>query len=319
MQAVLNPEEVKTAVDLTWDYLAELGTGVDRNDPKTWGDDRWPTTVHGDILPGHGIGQCGAQWYIRSRKPIHKTFAKIWNDEDLLTSFDGMALWRPWALNDEWRTQSTGSWLHIDQHPIARPGLQCVQALVTLLPTSKGTGGNVLIPGTHKDFKTIPERYPKRIANLPSNVDHFRFPNDDPLLASDDKVPIMCHMEAGDMLLWDSRTIHCAAPSLDDGASREMQLQNPGLLRAVSLVCMMPRKRSSEAVIQERKQCVEGMRTTTNWTDILTTDKVFTPIQDALAKNPNKFKVPPQPVLNDYQLKLVGYEAGEYRHGTARL
>src|SRR3954468_21075838 len=42
---VLSPEECETALGLTWDYLEELGTGIDRNDWTTWGDDRWPTAV----------------------------------------------------------------------------------------------------------------------------------------------------------------------------------------------------------------------------------------------------------------------------------
>ncbi len=153
----LSPAECGAALDLTWDYLEELGTGIDRHDWTTWGDDRWPTAVHGGILPGHGVGHSAAQWFIRSAPAVKQAFAAIWDDDDLLVSFDGMALWRPWALNEAWRTNRGGSWLHIDQHPITRPGMQCVQGLVTLLPTTPATGGNVLIPGSHKAFETIPQ------------------------------------------------------------------------------------------------------------------------------------------------------------------
>lgn len=38
------------------DYLDELGTGIDRRDPSTWSDDRWPTAVHGGIIRSQGIG-----------------------------------------------------------------------------------------------------------------------------------------------------------------------------------------------------------------------------------------------------------------------
>ena len=51
----LTTEEADHALALLWDYLEELGTGIDRNDPETWDDDRWPTAVHGGILPSHGI------------------------------------------------------------------------------------------------------------------------------------------------------------------------------------------------------------------------------------------------------------------------
>src|SRR5471030_1114479 len=59
----LTPEECAKALDLTWDYLEGLGTGVDRVDWTTWDDDRWPTAAHGGILPGHGIGHSSAQWF----------------------------------------------------------------------------------------------------------------------------------------------------------------------------------------------------------------------------------------------------------------
>ncbi|MDA7771462.1 hypothetical protein N8946_01785, partial [Pseudomonadales bacterium] len=127
--------------------LRKFGTGINRNDPNTWDNERWPTAVHGGILPGHGIGQCDAQWYIRDVPNVRQSFAAVWDTEELLVSFDGVSLWRPWSFNPEWKTGLGGSWLHIDQHPLGRPGKQCVQGLVNLLPTTPNTGGNVVIPG----------------------------------------------------------------------------------------------------------------------------------------------------------------------------
>jgi len=34
----LSPTEAEHALDLTWDYLEQLGTGIDRNNIATWGD-----------------------------------------------------------------------------------------------------------------------------------------------------------------------------------------------------------------------------------------------------------------------------------------
>ena len=51
----LSGEETNNAIGLIWDYLEELGTGINRNDVATWDSDRWPTAVHGGILPSHGI------------------------------------------------------------------------------------------------------------------------------------------------------------------------------------------------------------------------------------------------------------------------
>lgn len=293
---VLNAGESKHALDLTWDYLEQLETGVDRNDVATWGDDRWPTAVHGGILPGHGIGHSAAQWFIRSAPNLKKSFAAVWDTDELLVSFDGMALWRPWALNPAWKTNRGGSWLHIDQHPITRPGKQCVQGLVNLLPTSRQTGGNVLIPGSHKKFHTIPDVYPERLGRVPLTVDHFRFPSDDPMLNG--TPPIMCHMEAGDLLLWDSRTIHCSSSALDAPDAKAE------LMRAVSLVCMMPKRLTPADVIEQRRRAVEGVISTTNWTDKFINADKFPQI--TVAPNTQHYRRPASPVLTDYQRALVG-------------
>jgi len=293
---ILSADESRHALNLTWDYLEGLETGIDRDDIETWDDDRWPTAVHGGILPGHGIGHSQAQWFIRSAPGLKKAFAAIWDSEDLLVSFDGMALWRPWAIKPQWRTNRAGSWLHIDQHPISRPGLQCVQGLVNLLTSSPETGGNVLIPGSHKTFDTIAQVYPERLSRVPLDVDHFRFPSDDPMLAG--KQPIMCHLEAGDLLLWDSRTIHCSSGSI------ELPQPQHELMRAVGLVCMMPRSLTPPKVLDLRRRAVETVTSTTNWTDRFINADKFPQI--LAVQDRSRFKRPSPPVLSDYQRDLVG-------------
>ena len=61
----LTAKEAQRTLDLLWDYLEELGTGIDRKDPTTWVDDKWPTCAHGGIMPSYGIGHSEAQWYVR--------------------------------------------------------------------------------------------------------------------------------------------------------------------------------------------------------------------------------------------------------------
>lgn len=299
----LTRDQADHALDLTWQYLECLGTGIRRDDPATWGDDRWPVAVHGGIIPSQGIGHSEAQWFIRSVPAIKQAFAAVWGDDDLLTSFDGMALWRPTSINPEWRTNRGGSWLHIDQHPIGRPGFHCVQGLVSLLPTSPETGGNVIIPGSHTRFESIPERYTERLARIHPSIDHFRYPADDPQLL--ETPPIMPHLEAGDLLLWDSRTIHCSSPALmeqtvTDSSGLETSAQ---LLRAVSLVCFMPRAKSNPEVIAQRKAAVVDRTSTTNWSDRFINADQFPQV---LAAADPGYELPPVPDLDDYQRALVG-------------
>ena len=293
----LNAAQASHALTLTWDYLEGLGTGIDRSDAASWSDDRWPVAVHGGIIPSQGIGHSAAQWFIRSVPAVKQAFAAVWDDDDLLVSFDGMALWRPPAVDPAWRTNRGGSWLHIDQHPIGRPGFHCVQGLVSLLPTTPGTGGNVVVPGSHRMFESIPERYPDRLARIDPSIDHFRFPADDPQLL--ETPPIMCHLEAGDMLLWDSRTIHCSSPG--DGSPTGAGPNE--LVRAASLVCMMPRSRSNDQVIAKRRAALSGRISTTNWSDRFINADRFPQVT---AQDLSRYTLPSIPELTPEQQALVG-------------
>ena len=294
---VLAQSEADRAMALLWDYLEGLGTGIDRSRIDTWDDDRWPTTVHGAILPSYGIGHAAAQWYIRDIPNLKKAFAQVWGSDDLLVSFDGVTIWRPWTYNPAWRTNEGNSWLHIDQHPVGRPGKHCVQGLVNLLPTSESTGGNVVVPGSHKRFQNIPDDYAERLARIHPSIDHFRFPNDDPGLKG--SKPIMAEMSAGDLLLWDSRTIHCSAPGTKEMKTTEQ------LLRAASLVCMMPRSKSNPEVIAKRKLAVEALTSTTNWSDRFINADEFPQI--TAVEDRDKYVWPPVPKLNENQLRMVGW------------
>lgn len=305
IKEALSQQEVATTLDKLWQYLEGLGTGIDRHDVSTWKDDRWPPYVDGGIVPSFGIGQSSAQWFVRGNTNVRKSFEALWGTEELLVSFDGMPIWRPWSYEHSWKT-SSGGWLHIDQHPIARPGLHCVQGLVNLLPMGPHTGGNVLIPGSHKDFPHIPEKYPTRIAKLPFEVDHFRYPSDDPLLDNS----MMCHLEPGDLLLWDSRTIHCSASALS-GAEPPAPDR---LLRACSLVCMLPKSKASQEVLEQRKAAVPARISTTNWTDRFIDTGRYPGMLRIPKEVREKYTLPPVPKLDQNQLRLVGFNESELKH-----
>jgi hypothetical protein len=137
-----------------------------------------------------------------------------------------------------------------------------------------------------------------RLRRIPLEVDHFRFPADDPLLAG--TPPVMCHMEAGDMLLWDSRTIHCSSGSLEPPPEAKAEL-----MRAISLICMMPRRLTPPAVLEQRKCAVERVTSTTNWTDRFINADKFPQIQ--AEPHPERFRRPSPPVLDERQRRMVGY------------
>lgn len=122
---------------------------------------------------------------------------------------------------------------------------------------------------------------------------------------------IMSHMEPGDLLLWDSRILHCSSPGVDPakpGAPTE-------LTRMVSLVCMMPRELSSPEVLQWRKnEAVPNLIGTTNWTDRVVNADDFPNIKAVAERDAARgIRKPPSPLpkLSRAQLELVGFTPEE--------
>lgn len=294
---VLDSIQTDKALSLMWDYLEELGTGIDRNDKDTWSDKYWPTAVHGGILPSYGVGHSKMQWYVRDIDDVKTCFASIWDTDDLLTSFDGITIWRPWTYQEEWKTNLGSDWLHIDQHPIGRPGKHCFQGVLNLMEVTRYTGGNVMIPKSHKRFELIPEHYEERLSRIHPSIDHFRFPKDDPLLS--DTQPIVALMEPGDLMIWDSRTIHCSSHGI------ERPPNSDDLLRVGSLICMMPKSKSNTKVIEQRKEAVVNRTSTTNWSDRFINADEFPQI--LAVEDRQKYQWPAVPELNEKQRKLVGW------------
>ena len=105
MAGVLSQDEVEEALSKLWSLIEDQGTGVDRADRSTWTNDRWcprtaaaPTKIAGSGggAGGHGALQSEAAWYIRGRPGLKRMWASIYATDDLIVSWDGFNVVRPW-------------------------------------------------------------------------------------------------------------------------------------------------------------------------------------------------------------------------------
>ena len=74
--------------------------------------------------------------------------------------------------------------------------------------------------------------------------------------------------KAGDLVLWDSRTIHCNTPApkpLPPKAKGLFRLPAPELLRACAYICITPRRMASAEVLRLRRCAFEAQITTSHW------------------------------------------------------
>merc|ERR1719356_628353 len=105
--------------------------------------------------------------------------------------------------------------LHIDQNPVAKPLRECVQGMLPLLCVTPGTGGLEVVPGSHS------ESFRARLQQVYPGLAKKRFDDDwcplRPRNSQDAKQEFYRELERdatllaaepGDMILWDSRTIH---------------------------------------------------------------------------------------------------------------
>ncbi|KAJ1456367.1 hypothetical protein M885DRAFT_564238 [Pelagophyceae sp. CCMP2097] len=255
-QNILSPPDVAKALDLLWDYLEALGSGLDRNDAATWAPN-WPPTV-GDagILAWFGIGQSEFMWFVRTRPNVRAAFAHLWRGkgatadeaDDLLCSLDGATVWLPGQ-----RTRD--GWLHVDQHPVLRRDFCMLQGFLNLLPVQRGGGGNVVVKGSHADvFSRLASDYAQDVAAC--GFDYFEIPHQDAVHGMQARQTVAL-LEAGDLLVWDSRTVHCTTPANSDSGA--------GLTRAVAYVTWAPREGTPEDVLSRRRESVARGETTTHW------------------------------------------------------
>ena len=174
---------------------------------------------------------------------------------------------------------------------------------MNLLPVTAATGGNSLVLGSHRLFpqhylgdpgnESRGEDYSEGDVNddgsAPSLSSCAAFyqqrldevdgddwlevdPNDAVLL--DPKRVVTILLGPGDLLLWDSRTVHSSYPGSSDeeiikygDGAPALDTAAHGLIRAAALVTMVPMERVSEGILRQRKEAVCCSRTLTHWAD----------------------------------------------------
>jgi len=246
---IANPSDMTRAEDLLWEFLEEK-TAWKRNDPKTWTDSALEEigSVHNGLVNGAGMGQSDFLWYLRTLPRVREVFAKIWNTDDLLVSFDSAGIFRPW--NHGFRKTIAG-WWHVDQGR-RKKGRHAVQGLVSLYDANGTTGGLTVIPQSHLRFDEVVEDQQN------PEVDYCTVQQYCSVLQELPRQLVCC--KAGDLVLWDSRTVHANAPA------PQPPICEPGrLLRAVAYICMTPAKLAPPEVREGRRSAYEYRFSCSHW------------------------------------------------------
>lgn len=247
---VASASEIEHAKDLLWQFLEE-SVGCQRSSPSTWTDERLERvgSVRNGILNSMGICQSTFMWYMRTLPKAHQVFEQIWGTSELLVSFDGANIFRPW--HHGFRKTMCG-WWHVDQGR-GKQGRQAVQGLVSLFPSDGHTGGLTVVPRTHLRHAEVVEdqQNPKQ--------DYCAVQPYSPVLQEEMQRRLVC-CRAGDLVLWDSRTVHANAP-----APQEPSGPKDELLRAAAYICMTPKAWAPADVRQRRRDAYKNGCGSSHW------------------------------------------------------
>tara|TARA_Y100000389_G_scaffold101656_1_gene98480 strand:- start:3943 stop:4863 length:921 start_codon:yes stop_codon:yes gene_type:complete len=201
--------------------------------------------LHNTIDP-HGIfkflevGHQEFAWNIRTRPQIINIFKKIWNTDDLVVSFDGSC----YISKDCNKKDKT--WTHTDQAPNSI-GLKCYQSFVSLTNNEERT----LI--VYEKSHLLHEKYFKE-----RNISHSKNWNliDIDYLNSIEYSKKTLKVNAGDLVIWDSRTFHQNQYGKINSEERLVQY-----------LCYLPKnvKNNNKNQQNKRLKYFSERRTTSHW------------------------------------------------------
>ena len=139
-------------------------------------------------------------------------------------------------------------------------GLLALQGQLVLYGQDAASGGLVLLPGSHRLHDAL-------VPPTAGGRDYVQFEADEPALAGCGDARLVCAWP-GDLILWDSRTVHASAPADPRAPLPTEPDGRPRPARAVAFVCMVPAAPHLEArpsLPAERRELVSWACTCTHW------------------------------------------------------
>lgn len=294
---VLNDEEIKQMNDGMWDYLEyvsqEFDKPIQRDDRKSWVHYLKMFPKHSMLLQQFGVGHSQYIWDLRQNEKIATIFSRFWDvpKEDLLVSFDGASFhFPPEDTNRGWYRKT---WYHTDQSYL-RPDFECLQSWVTGLDVEEGDATLAFMESSNQYHDEFREKF-----GITDRSDWFRLEEPEQKAFYDEKgcIDRKIHCPAGSVVFWDSRTIHCGTEPLKRRKNKN--------LRNVAYICMTPRNRASDAMLNKKRKAFKDLRMTSHWPH---KPKLF-------PKNPRTYGEPlpnvtdvKEPELTELGYRLAGFD-----------
>lgn len=220
-----------------WKWLSRFGTGIKPDDPSTWTTGNWVPSLHG-IIQHFGIGQAYFMWKLRGDQNLRHVFELIYRTPDLVVSFDGANASRP-------SKRTTKNWGHIDQSGM-KIGFECAQSTVTIRSSNAQF---VVLENSHKYHQDFFSAFPQELKRKDW---HKLTPEQYQWFLDQGCTERAIVTQAGDVTVWDSRTVHWVRAPTDT-------------VRLAAYISYEPRLRVTKKSRSKRVQAFSDKRTTSHW------------------------------------------------------
>jgi hypothetical protein len=229
VSGLFTPEKVTKARQLFFDWLKTV--------PHV--EEYHAREAFQGIMKFAQVGHQKHAWFIKTDPDVQQVFKDLWATDELVTGFDGCC----WIPED--CSMTDVCWTHTDQSAAAK-GLHCIQGFVSL--TNNVDRSFVVYEGSH----LLHEKYMKMKGY--TGTRNWRMIDPEYLEKIQSKRKVL-KVNAGDMVLWDSRTFH------------QNQYGSLSEERLVQYVCFLPRHHPSNTLGMQRtrQNYFEKRRTTSHW------------------------------------------------------
>ncbi|KAM0258908.1 hypothetical protein ACHAQJ_003564 [Trichoderma viride] len=230
-----------------FEWLKSFDASLDLEDPSTWRKAQLPVQTDKNTYENYGVVHERFMWEARQEPGVIDAFAKVWGTDELLVSFDSLNVTLPNLKT------ARAPWPHVDQAPRKR-GMHCVQGIINLSRAGPEDGSLVVIPGSHAlveeffDTKTDPASWEWRDNRYfnDKDMEWFRGRGFEPRRVV---------AEPGDLILWDSRTIHWGGEPTEKSET----------IRTVIYAAYAPAKLATKEAIAEKQRVFAANGATTHW------------------------------------------------------
>ncbi|KAL2700643.1 hypothetical protein AAEP93_007462 [Penicillium crustosum] len=235
------------------EWLKSFSPALDLDSPSTWTKDNLPVQGQVNTFNGYSVTHEKFMWDARMEPKVLEAFAKLWGTDELLVSFDALNVTLP---NQKYKP-ALKPWPHVDQSPFRR-GLHCIQGIINLSHAGPEDGALMVFPKSNTvterffDTETDPSTWEQKDIRLFS-VEEIKWFEDHGMK------PFKVLAEPGDLILWDSRTVHWGGePTVNSNTIRTVIYASYAPLQDIPAEILL-RLTHLETLIEQQKDAINEL------------------------------------------------------------